>query len=245
MRQSGIYAIENTINKKRYYGSTKDKRERWSQHRRQLNKGIHHNRHLQSAWNKYGKEAFEFIWIKDVPVEQLLDVEQKYLDANGGGYNISKYADAPTRGLKMSAETCRKLSEIKMGHTTSTITRRKISEAHEGKRLSQSHRQKLSDAKIGKPLSEEHRQILAQVNRLNPPHLGIKHSEETRRKMSEAHKGKPLSEQHRRKIGEAVKGNTNSLGKHHSDESRRKMSERRKGRIPWNKGITQSIINKV
>jgi group I intron endonuclease len=88
MKQSGIYAIENTVNGKRYYGSTKDKAGRWQHHKWHLRNGKHGNAHLQMAWNKYGETAFRFIWLKDVPNEQLLDVEQKYIDTNVRGRDI-------------------------------------------------------------------------------------------------------------------------------------------------------------
>ena len=62
--RSGIYAIVNTVNGKRYVGSAKRFRTRWNAHRAALNKGLHHSRHLQSAWNKYGAEAFVFTIIE-------------------------------------------------------------------------------------------------------------------------------------------------------------------------------------
>ena len=40
---SGIYAIVNKNNKKRYIGSTCNLTKRWIQHKYQLNKNIHFN----------------------------------------------------------------------------------------------------------------------------------------------------------------------------------------------------------
>ena len=54
---NGIYSITNTINGKVYYGSSVDCERRWYQHKSSLNKNIHKNYHLQSSWNKCGKDA--------------------------------------------------------------------------------------------------------------------------------------------------------------------------------------------
>lgn len=58
--KSGIYKIENIINKKVYIGQSKNISHRFSCHKHELNKSIHPNHHLQRAWNKYGKENFTF-----------------------------------------------------------------------------------------------------------------------------------------------------------------------------------------
>lgn len=61
---SGIYGIRNIVNGKIYVGQTKDFKHRWREHVRELNHNIHHNKHLQNAWNKYGEENFEFFVIE-------------------------------------------------------------------------------------------------------------------------------------------------------------------------------------
>ena len=58
MGACGIYLIRNASQQKVYVGSSIDMEKRWSAHIRLLNRGCHHNRHLQSAWIKYGKEFF-------------------------------------------------------------------------------------------------------------------------------------------------------------------------------------------
>lgn len=59
--QSGIYEIVNTVNGKRYIGSAKKFKIRWSKHVSALRLCKHHSRHLQAAWNKYGEAAFKFL----------------------------------------------------------------------------------------------------------------------------------------------------------------------------------------
>ena len=57
---SGIYCILNTSNGHRYVGQSTDLSRRKSYHFTALAKGIHKNKHLQAAWNRYG--AFCFQW---------------------------------------------------------------------------------------------------------------------------------------------------------------------------------------
>lgn len=51
-RISGIYKITNLVNNKVYIGQSVNIRKRWNQHVLELNKNIHPNIYLQSAWNK-------------------------------------------------------------------------------------------------------------------------------------------------------------------------------------------------
>lgn len=68
----GIYEIRNTINNKRYIGSSKMLSRRLYQHKHYLIKGIHPNKYLQSAWNKYSPESFIF--------KQLIECKETDLD---------------------------------------------------------------------------------------------------------------------------------------------------------------------
>lgn len=131
VKQSGIYAIENTINGRCYFGSTVDRASRWNEHRRRLRAGKHTNVHLQHAWTVYGENAFRFVWMQDVPTEQLLDVEQEYLDTFGDSYNIAKCAEAFRRGLKMphSPEHRRKIGAAHVGMKRSAEARANMSAA--------------------------------------------------------------------------------------------------------------------
>ena len=63
-KKYGIYGIRNKINNKIYIGKTMQSfGDRWDCHRAMLNGGYHDNKHLQRAWDKYGKNNFEFIRI--------------------------------------------------------------------------------------------------------------------------------------------------------------------------------------
>lgn len=76
----GIYKIINKKNGKFYVGSSRDVRGRWHVHKYLLINNKHHSIHLQRAWKKYGKNNFEFILVKECSEEDLLSLEQTYLD---------------------------------------------------------------------------------------------------------------------------------------------------------------------
>ena len=62
---SGVYAIVNTLNGKKYVGSTKCFKERFAEHRSQLRKGNHKNVHLQNSYNNYGEKYFKFMVLEE------------------------------------------------------------------------------------------------------------------------------------------------------------------------------------
>lgn len=96
----GIYQILCVPNGKVYIGSAVDLQKRWDQHQRDLRHGIHHNRHLQSAWQKYGRMNFEFSVLQLVEAPNLLCAEQDWIDKTNCtdrniGFNISPIAGSP------------------------------------------------------------------------------------------------------------------------------------------------------
>jgi group I intron endonuclease len=128
LRGSGIYWIRNKNNGKFYIGSAADIKRRWWNHRSLLRRGEHDNVHLQRAWAKHGEAAFEFAVIEDVPVNQLLTVEQWYLDntrclEDSYGYNLNISAD----GSKHSEETKKKIGDANRGRKRSEATLKKMS----------------------------------------------------------------------------------------------------------------------
>lgn len=73
----GIYCIENIVNHKKYIGQSINIYKRWREHRYRLNKGIHINKHLQLAWNKYGSNSFTFS-IVEICLSNELDNKEIY-----------------------------------------------------------------------------------------------------------------------------------------------------------------------
>jgi group I intron endonuclease len=87
--KTGVYVIANQVNGKLYVGSSAQSfAVRFRQHRSQLRRGIHHSRHLQAAWNKYGEDAFEFLVVCETSPEQAVAMEQVYMDRLKPEYNV-------------------------------------------------------------------------------------------------------------------------------------------------------------
>lgn len=145
---SGVYKIENLVNGKCYIGSTKDFRERRHRHKINLENNRHINPHLQSAYNKYGKENFMFEVVEYVKGESnLLKREQHYLDnlSLETLYNISRFATSPMRGRKHTDEWKSKMSVIMSGKTSPNY----------GRKASLTARLNMSKAQTGKTQSKE------------------------------------------------------------------------------------------
>jgi len=99
---SGLYEIVHTESGKRYIGSTIHFGKRWQGHRRSLELGDHRNSRLQRAWNKHGREAFQFRVLMICEPDDLLFFEQRCLDGLTAEYNVCKVAGSPL-GIKHPA----------------------------------------------------------------------------------------------------------------------------------------------
>ena len=92
-RKSGVYQFKNKVNNKVYIGSSKNIYYRLKDHLKTLHANRHYNNYFQSSWNKYGEENFEFSILELCDVENILIIEQKYIDSNNAcnsefGYNL-------------------------------------------------------------------------------------------------------------------------------------------------------------
>jgi group I intron endonuclease len=96
---SGVYYIKNTLTQKGYIGSSKNINRRKSEHFRELRKNTHKNRHLQSAFNKYGESVFEFSVVVICPEEYIFKLEQWFLSNSNYNfeYNICKEVILPPK----------------------------------------------------------------------------------------------------------------------------------------------------
>jgi group I intron endonuclease len=154
----GIYIVHNRKNGNFYIGSTVNLRQRWRQHLWSLDNNRHHNPHLQSAWNKYGANSFEFLVVEVVKATtDILPREQTWIDKFDASnsrscYNFCQRAGSHL-GRKRSDETKRKLSEAQKGKKTSEASKLKMRNAKLGKKLTPEHVEKLRSARTGKPIN--------------------------------------------------------------------------------------------
>jgi len=152
-----IYKIENTKTLDCYIGSTTNYNRRKHRHFEDLKHNQHHSIILQRAYNKNGENCFKITIIKRVNCvnkQELLSIEQIYLDSLQPKYNICKIADSQlgskrskkfkkecsnrmkgkpawNKGLKVgkqSKDTCKKRSKSLMGHKVSPKTKDLIKE---------------------------------------------------------------------------------------------------------------------
>lgn len=208
---SGIYAIVNLVNNKKYIGGTFNFWKRFKRHKSYLYNCKHPNRHLQFAWNKYGESNFRFecILICEKDYVDYYEVALiKLYDTNNPkiGYNLETGGGL---GKSASEESRRKNSESKRGNKNhmfgkhhSAETKGKISESLRGQKLSNETKKKISDA-IG---GEKHYCF-----------------------------GKHLSAETRKKISVANMGHVGGMsGKHHTEESKKKMRESQRLRFMVN-----------
>lgn len=207
--KKGIYAIYCRISEKAYIGSTaKSFKDRFNDHKTKLRKTQHCSRHLQRAWDLYGKEGFIFLAIENFEgsPEQLVERENYYIDQCWAEdkdclYNSTRAAVGGAPGIKRSEEFKKKVSEFMktrpnamLGKKHSPETLQKMSEVKLGKTKGEDFKKKMSEIVKGRKWSEESKQAFRKPK-----------SEEAKRKMSEAKKGKKLSEETKKRKRETLK----------------------------------------
>ena len=198
--KSGIYNITNTVNGKVYIGQAYDINKRKRQHFNDLKRNKHRNKHLQSAYNKYGEDSFLFNVILYCEKFELTRYEQSVVDITSNIYNIRKLCVTSALGIKRSEESRRRMSEVHKN--PSEEIKRKMSEAHKGKRLSEDAKRKVSEFQKGRITSDETKCKLSESNK------GKTRSEETKCKISKAKKGShpaKWTEERKRKFSEVSK----------------------------------------
>lgn len=112
----GIYCITNLKNNKKYVGQTYDLKYRWTHHKSDLRGDRHHNKHLQSAWNKYGEENFSFVVLEYCSIDMLDKREIYWIDFyktlnDKHGYNLAD-GGLGCRGYKHTEEEILKMRMI-------------------------------------------------------------------------------------------------------------------------------------
>lgn len=111
---AGVYIIQNKENNKVYVGASVNVDERLWQHKFMLRKNIHHNLHLQSAFNKYGEQSFSFDLLEPCEASLIFSQENYWCNLlcshnRDYGYNIDP--TSPDGKSAISKETKKKMSD--------------------------------------------------------------------------------------------------------------------------------------
>jgi group I intron endonuclease len=154
---SCVYKI--SIKKYVYIGSTKIFIKRKGEHLWNLKNNKHTNPILQNLYNKYGEEKIKFSIVEEVSIENLQEIEQKYID----DYKLNKklklinilLVAGSNLGHKQSKETCNK-KRISMigknkGKKRSPEDSLKKSIRQKGRIIDKEWRNKISKSLKGKP----------------------------------------------------------------------------------------------
>jgi group I intron endonuclease len=113
--KSGIYCIENTVNNKKYVGSSINVYKRRNRHFSELKMVKHKNIKLQRSYNKHGKDNFIFYVLELVEDKnELIKKEQFYIDTIKPEYNINLIANS-SLGVIRSEETKEKIRQANLG----------------------------------------------------------------------------------------------------------------------------------
>lgn len=206
---TGVYEILNTVNGKRYVGSSVNMVRRLKEHRYRLGRGEHHSQKLQRAWEKYGSTVFTFKALFICPKNMLTFYEQRALDGFASvaeGYNVLPFARSGA-GRKVSPEALAKMRAYQSNRTPEH--RANIAAALTGKRLSEATKRKVGAASKGRKHTEATKAVIADAGR--------NMSVESRQRISDALRARVCSDATREKLAKA------QTGREYSEESKAKM----------------------
>ncbi len=157
-----------------------DLRARWSSHRSALSRGRHGNKHLQNAWNQYGKQSFFFEVLEECDESVVLFREQVWIDKllpfnKRIGFNNSPTA-TNRAGFKHSQETREYLSSIAKRRTNTHLL-----EYAKSLRGKPAH----NKGKAGRTWTDEQKKHASLSKKGSVPwNVGVRHKAETIEKIS-------------------------------------------------------------
>jgi group I intron endonuclease len=249
----GVYLITNTANGKVYVGSSVNIRSRIRQHRNALLDARHPNKHLQSAWDKFGADVFEVSVLQVVSDGDIRLAEQEHIDRlkcyrNEIGYNLSSTTAHPTmseevrvrqskarKGVKLSDEARRNMSKARKGIVFTAEALANMAAAHVGKKHTPETLVKMRKAQLGRTHSADTKAKMAEIAKKRKPV-----TQELKDKMAASQKGRKHSEETKKKIAAASVGNKGRNGMKDRPETLLKKSAARLG-IPLSEEVKAKI----
>lgn len=160
---SGVYSITCRANGWVYIGSSGRVRSRWKTHKSWLRCGRHNIPKLQSDWDEFGENAFEFELLAEISdSEQRYQGEQVFLDvtmATGSCYNRSPSARDST-GHRFNAEQSDRLSAALAGKPKSEEHRANLWRDREVTPEFRELMRRNGEMGKGRPKSIEHRKAI-------------------------------------------------------------------------------------
>jgi group I intron endonuclease len=123
----GIYKIQSCVKPNRIYiGSSTNISTRWRKHINELYFNKHCNSKLQNHYNKYGIADLQFSILVECDINDILEIEQSFLDSFKPFFNVCKIAGRTT-GYKHPESV-----KIKMRKPKSEEHKKKLSIAKQG-----------------------------------------------------------------------------------------------------------------
>jgi group I intron endonuclease len=191
---SGIYKIRCNPTGKAYIGSSCRIEKRWREHELHLIAGTHVNPHLQSAWNKYGSDAFELLIVEQCSKESIRQREQQILDESDWSQllNVSRSASG---GLTLSDEQMELARQRRIDANKKMWAERKAN----GWQMSDEQRKLIGSSSTGKKRPQHVIDALVESRKGKPsPLKGTTHSDDVKKKRSDS-----LKEYHKNKASKA------------------------------------------
>lgn len=207
----GIYIIECTITGERYVGSSEDVDRRWSTHRSQLKRGIHHSPLLQARWKEHGAESLSYRVVEIVASEILIERETEYIKSGDFACNAAFPMRNPMKGRMHSPASLELMSKNRRGipgpWPKGAKRPKEFGEAVSRGKKGKTHK--------GSPLSPEAAaKATARLRAAGNDHwIGRKHSPEARKKM-------------------VIAASNREAGHYHRGSDHQSF-----GLAPWNKGV--------
>jgi group I intron endonuclease len=223
---AGIYRIGHNDSDRGYIGQTIDFDVRFGLHWGQLRRDVHHNKPLQHAYNKYGRDAFTITVMEECDIAELNDDAAKALlwereivwwEKEPNPYNTAPPGPSML-GYKHTDEARANMSAAFMGRNKgvkqSPELIAKRAAATRGHKVSDETRKKQSEAAKGRP----------------GPGKGVPRTPEVKAKISEANMGHGFTDETRSKISE-------SLLQYHQDVRDGKVIPNQRKPGPSRKGV--------